>query len=268
VPPVSVASEVESAPLRRIVRRIVAAVDPERILLFGSRAKGTASGESDLDLCVIAEMEGDRRERRNRLHTLLRDATNETLRPDRKGGSTLGVDVLTFTPAEFAREKHLLNSVTYFIEKHGRTLYRRSDLPPRDMAEPSESEHDDWVRSWFEKADRDLETMRRTLADDPLPDVTCYHAQQAAEKCLKGFLTARGEEVEKTHVLEKLLDRCIPLDESFEELRDNCERLKGYAVEIRYPNDPGEPDVEEARAARKSAERICAFVRKRVELDV
>jgi predicted nucleotidyltransferase len=116
VPPVSAASE--SAPLRRIVRRLVEAVDPERILLFGSRAKGTASGESDLDLCVIAEMEGDRRERRNRLHKLVR--------PEHDGP----VDVLTFTPAEFAREKHLLNSVTYFIEKHGRTLYRKSDLPP------------------------------------------------------------------------------------------------------------------------------------------
>lgn len=260
MPPVSAASE--SAPLRRIVRRLVEAVDPERILLFGSRAKGTASGESDLDLCVIAEMEGDRRERRNRLHKLVR--------PEHDGP----VDVLTFTPAEFAREKHLLNSVTYFIEKHGQTLYRKSDLPPRDTAEPSESGHDDWVRRRFEKADRDLRTARMTQdADDPMPDVTCYHAQQAAEKCLKGFLTARGEEVEKTHMLEKLLDRCIPLedsslDESFAELRDDCERLKGYAVEIRYPNDPGEPDVEEARAARESAERICAFVRERLELNV
>ena len=103
VPPVSAASE--SAPLRRIVRRLVEAVDPERILLFGSRAKGTASGESDLDLCVIAEMEGDRRERRNRLH--------ELVRPEHDGP----VDVLTFTPAEFAREKHLLNSVTYLDRK-------------------------------------------------------------------------------------------------------------------------------------------------------
>jgi HEPN domain-containing protein/predicted nucleotidyltransferase len=262
VPPVSSASEVESAPLRRIVRRLVEAVDPERILLFGSRAKGTASGESDLDLCVIAEMEGDRRERRNRLH--------ELVRPEHDGP----VDVLTFTPAEFAREKHLLNSVTYFIEKHGRTLYRRDDAPPNPngfMEDPPEQEHEDWVRSWFDKADRDRETMRRTLADDPLPDVTCYHAQQAAEKCLKGFLTARGREVEKTHDLTALIDECTPFDEAFEQLRDACERPNRYAVDVRYPgdpNDPGyDPSADEARDARDAAERVCAFVREALELD-
>lgn len=238
------------------MRRLVEAVDPERVLLFGSRAKGTAAAGSDVDLCVIADLEGSRRERRNHLRTLLRDVKDGPM------------DVLTYTPAEFARERHLLNSVTYFIDKHGRTLYRKNDLPENNMEEPSTQEHDDWVRRWFEKADRDLETVRRTLEDDPMPDVACYHAQQAAEKCLKGFLTARGREIEKTHVLTDLLDECTPVDDSFEELRDACQTLKGYAVEIRYPNDPDEPDTEEAHAALDAAERICAFVRERLKLDV
>lgn len=186
---VPAASEAERAFLDRAVRRLVEAVDPERVLLFGSRAKGTAAAGSDVDLCVIADLEGSRRERRNHLRTLLRDVKDGPM------------DVLTYTPAEFARERHLLNSVTYFIDKHGRTLYRKNDLPENNMEEPSTQEHDDWVRRWFEKADRDLETVRRTLEDDPMPDVACYHAQQAAEKCLKGFLTARGREIEKTHVL-------------------------------------------------------------------
>lgn len=254
---VPAASEVEDALLKRIVDRLVEAVEPERILLFGSRAKGTASEESDLDLCVIADMDGTRRERRGRLQELLRTQKSTPM------------DVLTFTPAEFAREKHLLNSVTYFIAKHGRTLYRKNDFATDNMEEPSEQEHEDWVRRWFEKADRDLRTARLTLdTDDPMPDVTCYHAQQAGEKCLKGFLTARGQEVEKTHVLGDLLDKCAPVDAAFEELRDACERLKGYAVEIHYPNDPNEPDAEEARAALDAAERICAFVRERLDVDV
>jgi predicted nucleotidyltransferase len=37
----------------RIVRRIVEAVHPLRIILFGSRARGDARPDSDLDLLVV-----------------------------------------------------------------------------------------------------------------------------------------------------------------------------------------------------------------------
>ncbi len=38
-----------------IVRRIVAAYDPDKIVLFGSYSKGTASDRSDLDLFIIKD---------------------------------------------------------------------------------------------------------------------------------------------------------------------------------------------------------------------
>ncbi len=48
-------------------------------------------------------------------------------------------------------------------------------------------------RSWFDKADQDLEMARRALGPpSPLPSMACYHAQQCAEKYLKGYLTARS----------------------------------------------------------------------------
>ena len=40
--------------LREIQEQIVKLCAPEKILLFGSRAKGTATARSDIDLCVIA----------------------------------------------------------------------------------------------------------------------------------------------------------------------------------------------------------------------
>src|SRR2546428_819396 len=44
------------------------------------------------------------------------------------------------------------------------------------------------ARDWLERGHRDLEAGQRVLVgDDPLPDVAVYHAQQAAEKALKGF---------------------------------------------------------------------------------
>ena len=53
---------------------------------------------------------------------------------------------------------------------------------------------DGWPeRDWFEKADQDLELARRALGPGkPLPEMACYHAQQCAEKYLKGYLISHS----------------------------------------------------------------------------
>ena len=48
-----VATTVDEETLREIVRRIVAVADPERIILFGSAARGTSREGSDMDLLVV-----------------------------------------------------------------------------------------------------------------------------------------------------------------------------------------------------------------------
>ena len=59
---------------------------------------------------------------------------------------------------------------------------------------------------WIVRAERDLEAAKLMLAADPmLGDSAAYHAQQAAEKALKGFLTAYGMTFRKTHLLEELV---------------------------------------------------------------
>jgi predicted nucleotidyltransferase len=45
--------------LRRVVARYVRAFAPQRIMLFGSYAKGTSHPDSDLDLLVVADLIGD-----------------------------------------------------------------------------------------------------------------------------------------------------------------------------------------------------------------
>ena len=40
--------------LDEIVRRIVEAVDPDKIILFGSRARGEATPDSDYDILIMA----------------------------------------------------------------------------------------------------------------------------------------------------------------------------------------------------------------------
>lgn len=58
-----------------------------------------------------------------------------------------------------------------------------------------------------------------------------------AEKFLKGFLVIHSVEPPRTHDLTKLLDRCAKIKPELEQLRDTCETLTGFYIEIRYPSD-------------------------------
>ena len=98
--------------LNKIVSKIVEAVQPDRIYLFGSRAKGTEQEDSDIDLLILADMEESRRKRSIRIRKLF---------PERE----FSIDVLVFRPEEFERQKRLLNSISHIVSKEGKVLYDR-----------------------------------------------------------------------------------------------------------------------------------------------
>ncbi len=98
--------------LNKIVRKIVEAVHPYRIYLFGSRAKGTEREDSDIDLFILADMEGSRRKRSICIRKLF---------PKRD----FSIDVLVFRPEEFERQKTLINSISHIVSKEGKVLYER-----------------------------------------------------------------------------------------------------------------------------------------------
>lgn len=103
---------ITSETLNNIVRKIVEAVQPERIYLFGSRAKGAARKDSDIDLLILADMEGTRRNRSIRIRKLF---------PTRN----FALDVLVFRPEEFERQKKLINSISSIVAREGKILYER-----------------------------------------------------------------------------------------------------------------------------------------------
>ena len=58
-------TRVDDALLHRMVKAIVDEVDPEQVILFGSRARGDATADSDVDLVVVEAVPfGDGRDRR------------------------------------------------------------------------------------------------------------------------------------------------------------------------------------------------------------
>ena len=116
--------------------------------------------------------------------------------------------------------------------------------------------------AWFAKASADLEMARRALGPDrPFPDIACYHAQQCAEKYLKGYLVAHDVPFRLVHDLVYLVNLCKDLDEGFEELRPAAKFLNAYIATSRYPavTDP-DPDIPAAQEAIRQAQQIADFV--------
>lgn len=117
--------------------------------------------------------------------------------------------------------------------------------------------------AWFAKADDDLETSRRVLGPGrPLPAIACYHAQQCAEKYLKGYLVAHGVPFRLVHDLVYLVNLCTGLDPTFQDLRPAARFLNAFISTARYPSEAAEEsDTDTAQEAIHLAQQIANVVR-------
>ena len=70
----------------------------------------------------------------------------------------------------------------------------------------------DLVRGWLLKAESDLTTASLCISADQALDTACFHAQQAAEKTIKAYLTAYEIDFPFIHNLEKLVELCAQTD--------------------------------------------------------
>lgn len=121
----------------------------------------------------------------------------------------------------------------------------------------------DLARGLLRKSESDLDNARTCLAAGRALDTVCFHAQQAAEKALKGYLVARDVEFPYIHNVEKLIAICSKQDDSFLDIRGVGKGLTPYAVELRY-DDEFWPSEETAREALDAALGIVRFVRERL----
>ena len=98
------------------------------------------------------------------------------------------------------------------------------------------------TREWLTKALHDLQTARtNTNAPDGPLDTAIYHCQQAAEKSLKGWLTARSDPFEKTHDIRRLITQAAGVLPDFNRFTHAAEVLTPYASAFRYPGLTEEP---------------------------
>jgi HEPN domain-containing protein len=79
---------------------------------------------------------------------------------------------------------------------------------------------------WFAKAEADLQAAELLLnTTNPLLDIVCYHAQQCAEKYLKGYLVARSVPFKFVHELAYLTRLCIEQELEFSAMIDVASEL-------------------------------------------
>ena len=123
------------------------------------------------------------------------------------------------------------------------------------------------VRGWLGKAANDLRGAHIDLdADPPFIEDALFHCQQAAEKTLKGFLTAHDTPFKKTHDLDELGRACLELDSSLSKSVQLATPLTVFAWEFRYPGDTLVPSMTEARDSLAIADTLHAAVLHRLPL--
>jgi len=109
------------------------------------------------------------------------------------------------------------------------------------------------------KARHDL-TAAQVMLDQELPDIVCFHAQQAVEKCLKALLLTHNLPYPFRHDLGELLALLPEVPLPFRDLENDLKKLTPFATIERYENLL-EPDAETAVAAVSLAELVYRTVR-------
>jgi len=96
--------------LLKVKERLVDDFHPEKIILFGSQARGTADERSDVDILVVCPFAGKRR------HLMLE--MDRALK-----GLGLARDIMVLTPEEFELDRHIPGTIARPAWKEGRVLY-------------------------------------------------------------------------------------------------------------------------------------------------
>lgn len=231
-----------------MVQRIVKKFHPEKIILFGSRARGDARPDSDVDLLVVMPVKKSKWETKWAIH--------QALPP-----TPVSVDVIVTTPEDFAWRKDVVGTIEWPAAREGKVLVNNSLPLEKEM---SLMPHPDLavIREWIAKAENDLLNAVHTLklGEQCPTDTVCFHAQQCVEKYLKAFLVFRVTSFSKTHDIHDLRALLPPklrpkIDKKTQDL------LTGYAAAIRYPEGAREIPLKEARQAVATARRVRREVR-------
>lgn len=95
-----------------MVQRIVDRFHPDRVILFGSHARGTAGPDSDVDLLVVMPVAGSKREKQLEVRLALHEFK-------------VSKDIIVTTPEDFEWRKEIPGTVERPAAREGKVVYAR-----------------------------------------------------------------------------------------------------------------------------------------------
>jgi predicted nucleotidyltransferase len=98
--------------LDELVQRITARFAPDKIILFGSRARGDELPDSDIDVLVLFDEVEDRHRRTTDLYLAL-------------AGLGKPMDIVVSTTGRFERYRNVVNTIYWPASREGKVLYER-----------------------------------------------------------------------------------------------------------------------------------------------
>jgi predicted nucleotidyltransferase len=96
--------------IKRMVKRIVQRFHPERIILFGSHARGDAGPDSDVDLLIVMPVAGSTFEKAIEIGVALHDIP-------------IPKDIIVSRPEDFAWRKDIVGTIEWPAAHEGKVLY-------------------------------------------------------------------------------------------------------------------------------------------------
>lgn len=99
--------------IQAMVERIVRQFMPDKIILFGSHARGSAGPDSDVDLLIVMPVAGSKREKAVEIGVALHDIR-------------VPKDLIVVTPEEFEWRKDTIGTIEWPAWREGKVVYARA----------------------------------------------------------------------------------------------------------------------------------------------
>ena len=204
------------------------AVAPDTVILFGSRARGDHRPDSDIDLLVIHQ------EERSWAVPAAQRAGYARLKPT---APHTEVNAIGITRARFHYSRRAKNHVAAQALRDGVVMNGENlDYPAEEM----EDEPANWpdIKERLQAAAEWLETFDYLLENPQCSQrVFGFHAQQAVENALKGWLSAADLDYNRIHDIDQLaaplLQHPIEADtDAADQLRHLLEYTAYHRIEI------------------------------------
>lgn len=236
-----------------LLDRVVAYFHPQRVILFGSVARGEAGPDSDIDLLVVVDDDTPPEK-------LTWRAGREAARsyPD-------PADVFPMRARKFENDRIIVGTMAAEADADGIVVYG-PPKGPRPIRTPDPIARWQAVERWLTVAELDRRTVEVCLAaEPPLSESAAFHCQQAAEKLLKGFLVLAAKRFRKTHSLADLGAAATASFPDIAELVEVAQNWSDWVFVFRYPSDQSEtvqgPDDQELRRALGVIDALAARLR-------